>query len=915
MSTLTLGSAQFGVATFFASRYPNDKCGANGLPLTPNSIKILGRFQRLKVLEHPRLCKYLYMVRAKHERLIAVTENYLNSLEKEALTDRYQDLDELKKLCFDILEGLDYLHKNGFTHRNISPGNILLDPEGRVKLANHGLFFMTGGGTDVSFPIGQAKYMAPEVICQGPHSVTEHQSSAEQAVLPPLGMKADLWSLGMVLLEVYLGINLWSTLTLQQITRKIISFTFTDTSPLQLILVDHQKERMYSAMPAYLMYFISSCLTVNPEQRPDVEDLLTHPTFNDLRKEQIPWVNGVTMLTSKLRCLDLVLPELNEETLGKDEDEDHLAKRTMEEVYYLWGLSGGNLEGALKKEGLIKTRPPITMLPGFVLEEGEPFGEVKDISSLLDTVVVPLSLNQLRQRLDKIDEAAYYPLLEEEGATTTAMNSSSGGGGTIPTSPSTSSLSETASLPTIIKERDIEYQFHRIILYKRLLMGYPHKRPQIWKEARIDVPPFCRAYVWATLLEVDGDYINKYDAIDKETPTPTDRQIEVDIPRCHQYDELLSSPRGHDKFKRILKAWVVSHPEYVYWQGLDSLSAPFLYLNFNNEALAFACLNNFIPKYLHKFFLKDNSQVIQEYLAVFSHLIAFHDPELSTHLDGIGFIPDLYSIPWFLTMYAHVFPLHKIFHLWDKLLLGNSSFPLCIGVAILLQLKEQHNLLSHGFNECILLFSDMPEIDIEKCVTDSIKVFCNTPKSSTYRQHARPLQRKSGMPSSGRPILSYYSTDYNDMPLNELSMEPIPLEELRAEKCPRISAEDLIELSELQGPAGSKSPVKKSKSGKPRIIIIDVRSPEDFQRGAIPGSINIPYVSAFSSDGELVQCPAVQQLNNYRSQVKVIVGSRGKNAAQFANEMIRLHYTKVCILHKGLDVFRNTGLLTVPSTF
>ena len=30
-----------------------------------------------------------------------------------------------------------------------------------------------------------------------------------------------------------------------------------------------------------------------------------------------------------------------------------------------------------------------------------------------------------------------------------------------------------------------------------------------------------------------------------------------------------------------------------------------------------------------------------EYLAKFSHLIAFHDPELSTHLDGIGFIPDV----------------------------------------------------------------------------------------------------------------------------------------------------------------------------------------------------------------------------------------------------------------------------------
>ena len=35
-------------------------------------------------------------------------------------------------------------------------------------------------------------------------------------------------------------------------------------------------------------------------------------------------------------------------------------------------------------------------------------------------------------------------------------------------------------------------------------------------------------------------------------------------------------------------------------------------------------------------FLKDNATVIQEYLAKFSHLQAFHDPQLFNHLDEIG---------------------------------------------------------------------------------------------------------------------------------------------------------------------------------------------------------------------------------------------------------------------------------------
>lgn len=62
-----------------------------------------------------------------------------------------------------------------------------------------------------------------------------------------------------------------------------------------------------------------------------------------------------------------------------------------------------------------------------------------------------------------------------------------------------------------------------------------------------------------------------------------------------------------------------------------------------------------------------------------------------------------------LVRHADVFPLHKIFHLWDTLLLGNSSFPFCIGVAILQQLRDR--LLANGFNECILLFSDLPGTD------------------------------------------------------------------------------------------------------------------------------------------------------------------------------------------------------------
>ncbi|GBP75389.1 TBC domain-containing protein kinase-like protein [Eumeta japonica] len=253
-----------------------------------------------------------------------------------------------------------------------------------------------------------------------------------------------------------------------------------------------------------------------------------------------------------------------------------------------------------------------------------------------------------------------------------------------------------------------------------LRAGYPYTASYIRAEAEVDIPPLVRGDVWAALLGVVGDIQEQYTRIDKETPTPTDRQIDVDIPRCHQYCWLLCGQAGHRALKRLLKAWLLTNPQYVYWQGLDSLTAPFLYLNFNNEARAFACLSAFVPKFLHKFFLKDNSSIIKEYLAKFWQMTAFHEPELATHLHEISFVPELFAIPWFLTMFSHVFPLHKIVHLWDALLVEGPSLPLFMGVGILRQLRD--TLLASGFNECILLFSDLPEIDIGECVKDMVEI-------------------------------------------------------------------------------------------------------------------------------------------------------------------------------------------------
>uniref|UniRef100_A0A8C7I3U2 TBC domain-containing protein kinase-like protein n=1 Tax=Oncorhynchus kisutch TaxID=8019 RepID=A0A8C7I3U2_ONCKI len=831
-----LRDAQLGAFTFFASALPHDVCGSNGLPLTPNSIKILGRFQLLKTISHPRLCQYVDISRGKHERLVVVTEHYessLNDFQKQRVL----------QIAYEALEGLEFMNKHGMVHRALNAQNVLMDGKGKVKLAKFGLYYMTDHGADVDFPIGYPSYLAPEVIAQG----SVHPSDPSQGENPlPSGPKTDVWSLGVLLFE------LCAVSSLKPPCLDLMNDYLIELSVRITVLAE--EHGCLDAIRVSLKSIISHCLL----HWPTPAELLVDPVFEGVSCLYAPFQQPVGLFSSSLRCAHLELPE-DISQLCKDDDEEYLGERAIDEVYHLWCLAGGDLEKELTNKEIIQSKPPVCTLP-----------KLKDVAG-----------------------EAYYPLLEDEQSSLSQSNSSN-------------ELSCTVTLPLIIRERDTEYQLIRIILFDRLLKAYPYKKNLVWKEARVDIPPLIRGLAWAALLGVEGDIQAKYDSIDKDTPIPTDRQIEVDIPRCHQYDELLSSPQGHRKFRRVLKAWVVSHPDLVYWQGLDSLCAPFLWLNFNNEPLAYACMSAFIPKYLYNFFLKDNSHVIQEYLTVFSQMIAFHDPELSNHLNEIGFIPDLYAIPWFLTMFTHVFPLHKIFHLWDTLLLGNSSFPFCIGVAILQQLRDR--LLANGFNECILLFSDLPEIDIERCVRESINLFCWTPKSATYRQHAQPPKAQGDSSTNGfGKAANYYSSDYQDMPKTDLSREPLALSDLKAEVSPRISAEDLIDLCELS--VGGQT--KRSKASKPKILAVDIRSIEDFGRGHISGSISIPYSTAFSPDGELVQCPATGTLQSFRGRVIVVISHAMKSA--FATHLVKVNYPRVTTLDGGINKMKPTGLLTVPS--
>ena len=230
-----------------------------------------------------------------------------------------------------------------------------------------------------------------------------------------------------------------------------------------------------------------------------------------------------------------------------------------------------------------------------------------------------------------------------------------------------------------------------------------------------------------------------------------------------------------------------------------------------------------------------------------------------------------------------------------QLLLGNASFPLCVALAILQQLRSR--LLEAEFNDCILLFSDLPAIDIEQCVNDSIRVFCATPKSLTYRKHAF---------DNGKDPLDEKVTTSPD-----LTLEDITLEMQRSDKVPRISGEELLALLGLKAMNdNSDRHFRQTKA-----VAVDVRPNSEYKKSALPNCPNMPLEGAFGEDGELlVNHEALQIGKQKKSKVICLIGSmHTMDAKIFAEKLLRLNFHRVCFLHKGIEIFKH-NILIVPNT-
>ncbi|RKO99414.1 hypothetical protein CXG81DRAFT_27833 [Caulochytrium protostelioides] len=363
----------------------------------------------------------------------------------------------------------------------------------------------------------------------------------------------------------------------------------------------------------------------------------------------------------------------------------------------------------------------------------------------------------------------------------------------------------------------------------------------------VPVPDLVRPSVWRALIEGYHRLDNMESTCDatpvaslwspREPASPIAldaflHQLNLDIPRCHQYHPLLASHEGHARLRAAVSRLIQRFAgDVVYWQGLDSVVAVFVVVFWDEPAaVRDGALYAFIRRHLAPMLYHDNTDAVRELILTLRQLLAFHHPRLALHMDAIDLQLDGFALGWFLTLFAHKLTLKQVLPVWDRLLAGPDHMGLCIAVAVLLHLGD--GLLNSDLDNALSLMGTVATLEWDDVMTTAELLTRYTPPSCLAQldQTFRQLGRRPACP----PAL------YTPHPAWRPS--PVPYELRTEEMGCRASLRDVEALVATR-----------------HAVLFDVRTPEDFAACHVAHAISVDATDLVMAVDEIQRLTALHQ--------------------------------------------------------
>jgi serine/threonine protein kinase len=204
----------------------------------------LARFHRevrvARHVSHRNVCRVYDIGEVRGQHFLSM--EFIKGEELSSLLRRIGRLpaDKATEIARQLCAGLAAAHDNNVLHRDLKPANVMIDADGNVRILDFGLAGLVEEFRDEEMRAGTPAYMSPE------------QLAGEE-----LTVRSDIYSLGLVLYEVYTGRRAFEAGSLADLLKLRQSET-TPTSPSSLVKeIDPLVERV-----------ILRCLEKEPKDRP-----------------------------------------------------------------------------------------------------------------------------------------------------------------------------------------------------------------------------------------------------------------------------------------------------------------------------------------------------------------------------------------------------------------------------------------------------------------------------------------------------------------------------------------------------------------------------------------------------------------------------------------------------------------------